>query len=231
MARTIGWERTTIALTGRTGGAIDPDTWWTGALFSIAEVNVVLPVWIAGALGLSGIEVGALYAALRIAAAFSWLFGSIVAVITPMLAEALTRHEYARLKRLLWRSASTGAAMTAPVAVVGMVFAGQLLGVLAPTYQDYGYLLTILIVGRLLDAATGAVAEALVLGDRARWEFFNQLGQHCRPGRRGPGARAVPRRPRPGAGLGSLGHRREPRPGSRGGLAAGQQLETRRAPT
>ena len=174
-ARVVGRDRTKVAMTGRLEGEADPDTWWTGTLFSIGEVNVVMPVWIAGALGLSGAEVGALYAALRVAGSFSWLFGSVVAVITPLLAESLAKREYARLRTLLWKSGAAGAAVTTPLAVLGIIFAGQLLGLVDPSYEQYGELLVALIAARLLDAATGAVAEALILGEHARWEFFNQL--------------------------------------------------------
>ncbi len=173
--RAVGARRTRTALLGRSTERFDPDTWSTGALMAIAEVNLVLPVWIAGALGLGSTEVGALYAALRVAAAFSWIFTSVVVVITPMLAEALAGREYERLRRLLWRSAVIGAGATLPIAAAGALLAGQLLGLLDSSYRDYGYLLMVLIGARLLDAATGAVAEALILGDHARWELINQV--------------------------------------------------------
>jgi O-antigen/teichoic acid export membrane protein len=175
LARAIAWRRVSAALFNRPTGAVDPDTWSTGALMAIAEINLVLPVWIAGGLGLSAVEVGALYGALRMAAAFSWLFTTVVTVITPMLAEALARRNYTRLRELLWRSAMLGAGATIPLAAVGALLSAQLLGLLDPSYRDYGYLLAILIGARLLDAATGAVAEALIIGDRARWELVNQV--------------------------------------------------------
>lgn len=173
LARAIGWERVGAALLDRPA-RLDPDTRSTGALTAIAELNLVLPVWIAGALGLAAVEVGALYGALRMAAAFSWLFTAVVTVITPMLAEALARREYRRLRDLLWRSALLGAGTTLPLAVVGALLSGQLLGLLDPSYEDYGYLLAIMIAARLLDATAGAVGEALILGDHARWELGNQ---------------------------------------------------------
>lgn len=174
LRRAIGWERTRGALLDRPVGPLDRDTWSTGALTAIAEINIVLPIWIAGALGVGAVEVGALYAALRVAAAFSWLFTSVVTVITPMLAEALARRDYGRLRRLLWRSSALGLCTTLPIAALGALLSAQLLGLLDPSYRDYGYLLVILICGRLFDAASGAVGEALILGDHARWELFNQ---------------------------------------------------------
>jgi O-antigen/teichoic acid export membrane protein len=174
LAQAIGWGRIGAALLDRPS-QLDPDTWSTGALMAIAEINLVLPVWIAGALGVGAVEVGALYGALRMAAAFSWLFTAVVTVITPMLAEALARRDYIRLRVLLWRSALLGAGATLPLAALGALLSAQLLGLLDPSYGDYGYLLGILIGARLLDAATGAVAEALILGDHARWELLNQI--------------------------------------------------------
>ncbi len=176
LARAIGWQRIRAALVEEPGGPVDPDTWSTGTLMALGEVNLVLPVWIAGALGLGPIEIGALYAALRVAAAFSWLFTAVITVITPMIAESLARRDYARLRQLIRRSAKLGAGATMPVAVLGALLSAQLLGLLDPSYREYGYLLAILIVARLVDASTGAVAEALILGDRARWELINQLG-------------------------------------------------------
>lgn len=175
VSRVIGWERTSAVLFGRSSGPLDPDTWSTGSLTALAEINVYLPVWIAGALALSASDVAALYAALRVAAAFSWIFGSVVAVLTPLLAASLARREYARLRRLLWRSALIGVGATAPLALVGVLLAGQLLSIFDPSYRDYGYLLAILIGGRLFDAAVGAVGEALILGDRSSWELRNQI--------------------------------------------------------
>ncbi len=51
LRRAIGWERTRGALLDRPVGPLDRDTWSTGALTAIAEINIVLPIWIAGALG------------------------------------------------------------------------------------------------------------------------------------------------------------------------------------
>jgi len=126
-------------------------------------------------LEVGGVEVGALYAALRVAAAFSWLFTAVVTVITPMIAEALARRDYVRLRRLLWRSSAIGAGATLPIAALGARFSAQLLGLFDSAYSDYGYLLAVLIGARVLDAAAGAVGEALILGGHARWELLNQV--------------------------------------------------------
>ena len=174
-ARAIGWDRVRTTMTGRPKGPIDRDAVSTGLLMALAEVNLVLPVWIAGALSLAATEVGALYAAIRVAAIFSWLFTSVVAVITPMIATALARRDYTRLRSLIWKSAGVGAGATIPLAIVGALASGVLLGLIDPAYRDYGELLIALIAARLLDAATGAVGEALILGEHARWELCNQL--------------------------------------------------------
>ena len=174
-ARAIGWSRIKVTLIGRPAGPMDRDAISTGLLMALAEINLVLPVWIAGALSITATEIGALYAAIRVAAIFSWLFTSVVAVITPMIAAALARQDYARLRRLIWKSAGVGAGATIPLAIVGALASGVLLSLIDPAYRGYGELLIALIAARLLDAATGAVAEALILGDHARWELGNQL--------------------------------------------------------
>jgi hypothetical protein len=175
VSRKVGRDRVHAALFERPPGPADSDAISTGTLTAIAETGVFLPVWIAGALGLSASDVAALYAALRVAAAFSWIFGSVVAVITPMLAAALAQRDYGRLRSLLWRSAGFGVGSTAPLAIIGALLASQILSLFDPAYRDYGDLLVILIAARLLDAATGAVAETLILGNRADWELLNQI--------------------------------------------------------
>jgi O-antigen/teichoic acid export membrane protein len=175
VARTIGAEKVRSTFLGRTDEALSREDWAAGALTALAEAGLVMPVWIAGAIGLPSNEVAALYAALRVAAAFSWMFTAVVAVITPLLAESLVRREYRRVRELIMGSAVLGGGSTLPLAAVGAVFASQLLRLIDPTFGSYGYLLIVLIAARLFDAATGAVAETLVLGDRARWELWNQV--------------------------------------------------------
>jgi O-antigen/teichoic acid export membrane protein len=175
VARAVGGERVRAVLIGRGTALSDRDTWPVGAISGVAEVSTVLPVWLASMIGLASADVNGLYAALRVAGTFSWLFGAVVVVATPLIAEALALRRYGRLSDLIRRSAAWGLGVTAPVAVVGLAVAGPLLGLLDPSYEQYGDLLAILIVARLADAATGALAESLMLGGKARWELANQL--------------------------------------------------------
>jgi O-antigen/teichoic acid export membrane protein len=130
---------------------------------------------LAGALGVGGTAIGALYAALRIGAAFTWFMAAIVTVVVPLIAEALARPDFPRVSYLVRRSAFLGGMTMTPLAVAGAVFAGPLLGVVHSSYDRYGLLLVIVLLGRLIDVGTGALGEALILGEHARWELINQL--------------------------------------------------------
>lgn len=153
----------------------EPDRVPTGVLGVIIEIVLWLPLWLASAVGISESAVAGLYAALRVSGAFSWAFIAVVSVAVPMMARALAEADYGSLSRLLWRTAVAGLLITVPIAVLGIVFAPEILRLLDPTYAAYASTLVILIVARLFDAATGPLSECLVLGGRARWELANQI--------------------------------------------------------
>lgn len=175
VVRALGRAPTESTFGPGDGPAGDPDRVPTGMLGLITEVVLWLPLWLASAIGLSGTAVSGLYAALRVSGAFSWAFIAVVSVAVPMMARALAHRDYDRLAEVLHRTAAWGVAITLPLAALGIVFAPELLGLLDPAFAAYGSTLVILIVARLFDAATGPLAECLVLGGRARWELANQV--------------------------------------------------------
>jgi O-antigen/teichoic acid export membrane protein len=174
VGRSVGPAAVRQTIMGKRRTRHDRDTWAVGLRTAVSEGNVYLPVWLASGLGVGALPLAALYAALRIVSAFSWPFTSVTAVVTPLIAEAQTRHDYARLRSLLWRSATAGFCSTALPAALGIVFAASLMKLVDPAYGVYGAALVILIAGRLLDAAAGPLAEALILGGRARLDLLNQ---------------------------------------------------------
>jgi O-antigen/teichoic acid export membrane protein len=172
--RAVGPGPVHATLLGRRPGPHDPDTLAVGMRTAVSEGNAYLPMWMGNALGIAPLPLAALYAALRLVNAASWAFTSVTAVVTPLLAEAQARRDYGRLQALLSRSAAAGLATTAPAALLGIALAGPLMALVDPSYAAYSDLLVVLILGRLIDATAGPLAECLILGGRARLDLLNQ---------------------------------------------------------
>lgn len=175
VARAVGRRPLEAAFRVTERPVSEPDRVPTGVLGAIIEIVLWLPLWLASAVGISESAVAGLYAALRVSGTFSWAFTAVVSVSVPMMARALAEADYHALSRLLWRTAAAGLLITGPIALLGIVFAPDILRLLDPTYAAYASTLVILIVARLFDAATGPLSECLVLGGRARWELANQI--------------------------------------------------------
>lgn len=172
--RAIGAASVREAIIGARREPLDGDTFAVGLRTAVAEGNVYLPVWLGAAFGVGTVGLAALYAALRIANAFSWMFTSVTAVATPLIAAAHAQSDFGRLRSLLRRSAVAGFCLTAPIAILGVVFASQLMGTADPAWRAYAVALVLLIGGRLIDASAGPLSEALILGGRARLDLLNQ---------------------------------------------------------
>ncbi len=174
VARRTGAAPVRATLLGHRRGPQDRDAWAVGLRTAVSEGNAYLPMWLGAALGVATVPLAALYAAMRLVTAFSWAFTSVTAVVTPLIAEAQARADFARLRALLVRSAAAGFGTTAPVALIGIALAAPLMGLVDPSYRPYGDALAILIVGRLIDASAGPLAESLILGGHARLDLLNQ---------------------------------------------------------
>jgi peptidoglycan/LPS O-acetylase OafA/YrhL/O-antigen/teichoic acid export membrane protein len=163
------------ALVSPRAQAFDRDLVPAALVSAFGETGLWLPVWLASGLGVSARGVAGLYAAARIASAFSWLAATVAAVATPLLAAALARGDQPMLRRLIMGSSIASALVSAPAALVGIVFARPLIGALGGAYAEYGGLLQALIAGRFVDACTGPLGEALIVGNRARLELANMV--------------------------------------------------------
>lgn len=178
IALLVGLVVTAVALGGATvratllaRGPVDPEQLPAGGLTVLGEVGLALPLLLGSALGLPDADVAALYAATRVAAVFSWSAGAVAAVATPRLALAIAQRTD---PTPLLRRATLAAALTSlPFAVGAMLFPSQLLGLMSDEFAPYGALLVILVAGRLVDACTGPLSEALIVGGRVRVEFAN----------------------------------------------------------
>ncbi|MDP1846857.1 MAG: acyltransferase [Solirubrobacteraceae bacterium] len=168
--RALGDRAVRETLTGR--GPIDRETVPAGMVTFLGEAGLALPVWLAALGDVSSENIAALYAALRVAALFSWAAGAVAAAVTPRLALAIARR--AGVTRLLVRSAAAATLTTLPLVAVGLLAPDAILRLLAGHGAD-GSLLVILILGRAIDACTGPVSEALIVGRRARLELLNMV--------------------------------------------------------
>jgi O-antigen/teichoic acid export membrane protein len=86
----------------------------------------------------------------------------------PKMAIAFSAGNRAELWSLIRRTAMLSLAGSIPVAVVLMVFPGQLLGLFGAEYQDATLPLQILAAGTLINAATGSVGYALLMSNNER---------------------------------------------------------------
>lgn len=130
------------------------------------ELIVWLPVVLAAAARASALTTGAVFACVRLAGLVSWGYQAIVAVLTPRLAGALASRDFDRVRRLLFSASIGGFATTAPLAMLAALCSAPLLSVVDPTYRPAWVALVILVATRVVDGATGAVGEALLVGRR-----------------------------------------------------------------
>jgi peptidoglycan/LPS O-acetylase OafA/YrhL len=168
-AHAIGGDAIRSALFGR--GPADGEQVPAGLLSVLSEVGLALPMILGAALGASDAEIGGLYAATRVAAIFSWTAGAVAAVATPRLAMAIARR--GDVGALLRRATIAAAASSLPLAAIGLAFPSRVLGLMSHEYAPYGTALVILVAGRLVDACTGPLSEALIVGRLVRRELAN----------------------------------------------------------
>lgn len=135
-------------------------------LTTLYEVIVWLPVLLGGLLGLPPEQLAGVFVATRIAGLFSWGYQAVTTVLAPRVAAAFARGDAAAARRVLGNGALAGIAITWPPCVVGALLAGPLLEVFDSSYDRWSSTLILLIAARAVDAATGPVGEALLVGRR-----------------------------------------------------------------
>ncbi|HVF77395.1 MAG TPA: hypothetical protein VNA28_03780 [Solirubrobacteraceae bacterium] len=137
------------------------------AVSTVYEIATWSPMIYAGLAGLSPTATAAIFAATRLAGVASWGYQAIVATTGPQIARAFVARDAATVQALVRRGGRLGLLVTLPLVVVGYVVAGPatelLLGMSVAASADA---LRALLIGRLVDAATGPVSEAFVLGRR-----------------------------------------------------------------
>lgn len=165
--RTLG-SAPVAGLVGARGLTVPVERDEVGAalLTTLYEVVVWLPVLVGSLLGVSPEQAAGLFAATRVAGLFSWGYQAVLTVLVPRIAEAMAAGEPAAIRRVLWQGSLAGLAVTLPVCVAGALLAEPLLGLLDSRYETWAGVLALLILARAVDAATGPLGEALLVGRR-----------------------------------------------------------------
>jgi O-antigen/teichoic acid export membrane protein len=135
-------------------------------LTSLYELLGWLPVVLTTLVGVGPAAAAAVFAATRVAGPFSWPYQSLTAVLVPRIARGFATRDRAALRHLLLRGGVAGALITWPICALGVLLARPLLELLDPSYADASTVLVLLIIARAVDAATGPVGEALLVGRR-----------------------------------------------------------------
>jgi len=145
----------------------EDETVTAAVLATLVEVATWSPMIYAGIVGLDAASQAAVFAAARVAGVASWGYQAVVATTGPRLAAAIASRDVGEVRRRVHRAARTGLAATLPAVVAGLVLADELVELLisdpSPAAADA---LRALLVARLVDAATGPVGEAYVVGRR-----------------------------------------------------------------
>ncbi len=151
------------------GGSVVPverDEVGAAVLTTLYEVVIWLPVLLGGLLGLDPEQAAGLFAATRIAGLFSWGYQAVLTVLVSRIATAFAAADAAGARRALRVGSLAGIALTWPLCVLGVVLAGPLLDLLSSVYDEWAGVLMLLIAARAVDAATGPLGEALLVGRR-----------------------------------------------------------------
>jgi oligosaccharide repeat unit polymerase len=135
-------------------------------LTTLYEIVIWLPVLLGGLLDLSDAQVAGLFSATRLAGLFSWGYQAVLTVLVAPLAAALANRDAAAAARALRRGSLAGIAVTWPPCLIGALLAGPMLGVFDSSYESWATVLALLIAARAVDAATGPLGEALLVGRR-----------------------------------------------------------------
>ena len=135
-------------------------------LTTLYEVVVWLPVLLGGLLGLAPEQAAGLFVATRIAGLFSWGYQAVTTVLAPQIATAFANNDAPAARRVLKAGALAGIAVTWPLCLLGALLAAPLLEIFDASYDSWASVLVLLIVARAIDAATGPVGEALMVGRR-----------------------------------------------------------------
>jgi O-antigen/teichoic acid export membrane protein len=154
-------------LLGRRGSVpLHQDEIGAALLTTLYEIVIWLPVLLGGLLDLSDAEAAGLFSATRLAGLFSWGYQAVLTVQVAPIAAALAARDAGATSRALRRGSFAGVAVTWPPCLVGALLAGPMLAVFDSSYDQWATVLVLLIAARAVDAATGPLGEALLVGRR-----------------------------------------------------------------
>lgn len=159
---------------GRADRAAPPSK---GAFFSTAQsfimlnmsmfLQQVLGMLIAGAL-LSHSDLGLFKSAERVGMIISFILLVINAVFPPRFAKLFHQGKHAALERLARQSSLVATTMALPAAILCFVFPEWVLGWFGAEFHQAANLLRIIVIGHLINVATGSVAFLLTMTGREK---------------------------------------------------------------
>jgi O-antigen/teichoic acid export membrane protein len=167
--RTLGWAPLRRLVSRRSPLlGLEADVVGAALLSVLWELLLWLPVVMLALAGVGGVVAAGVYAAVRVTGLVSWPYNTVVALLTPRIAQGLAAKDLARTRRLLVTGSLVGLAVTLPVAIVVALAARPILELFDPAYGFLAGALALLVIGRVFDAAAGPVGEALLVG-RGTW--------------------------------------------------------------
>lgn len=141
------WLKTMPVLAGLTG---------------LMVVNSQLSVILLGTLGTSA-DTGRFNAAFRGAVLVSLGLTAVGAVIAPRIATLYAAGDLAGIERILLRGARAASALAIPPALILILLGPWILSLFGHGFREANTTLVVLVIGQVVNAATGAVGVALVM--------------------------------------------------------------------
>jgi O-antigen/teichoic acid export membrane protein len=147
-------------------------------LTSLTILNGQIGVIMIGAIG-STADTGRFYAAFRSAALVSLGLAAVGQVMAPRVSAFYASGDRTEIERLLARGTRAASALALPPALLLILVGPWFLGLFGHGFREGSTALTVLVLGQLFNAATGAVGMVLVMTRHERSAIVATLSGTC----------------------------------------------------
>ncbi len=114
-------------------------------------------------------EVGIYTLARRLVDVLAFANQALASAIAPMLGGAIVGKRFQQARQLLWMGCLWSTLWALPFTLAGMLFPTEVLSLLGKSFQGGEMILRITLVGAFLNAASGPVGQALLIGGHERF--------------------------------------------------------------